>query len=442
MEIAEIKFRNNIMVTGVTQILIVFCQFLISIILARGLSVQGRGVFSLALLVPGLFLTFVSFGLGESTAYLLGKDRYPRDKIIGCLNLYLLLLVGISALIYYSLAQLILDILNHNIGKQLFYISFLIMPISLCWGGYASVLLAFGKVKQVGVGRLVNNLLFLFLCLILFNIFKPIPQIAIIILILAGMMEIFFVLHFIKKYTKIGFCFNKKIMKDQIRFGLKYFLGGVFANISRRMDAVFVNFFIGTYGLGIYAIAVGLNEFLLNIPNVFCRVAFSSAVVSSDNKSFSIATKSIRQSMFLLVISAIPLGLFLKYIINVFYTTKFAEALIPGLVLLPGIIVFGLSMIISYNLTGYGKPEEGTKAMGISCIFTIILDLLLIPRFGIVGASLASTISYAGGTIYLLIVYKRFSQRSISEILLIKKEDIREYFSELHRLTALIKSKI
>jgi stage V sporulation protein B len=278
--------------------------------------------------------------------------------------------------------------------------------------------------------------------LISFRVFGPMPQIAIIIFILAGTMEIIFLIHFIKKYSKIGLCFDKNIMKDQIRFGLKSFLGVMFTNISRRMDAIFINFFIGTYGLGIYAIAVGLTEFLLNIPNVFCRIAFSSAVISKDNNNLSISTKSIRQSIFLLVISAIPLGLFLKHIINVLYTNKFAGALVPGLIILPGIVAFGLSMIIGYNLTGYGKPEEATKAMGISCILTIILDFLLIPRFGIAGASMASTLSYGSGSIYLLIAYKKFSQRSVHDFLLIKKEDIRGYLSELRRLTTLMKSKI
>jgi O-antigen/teichoic acid export membrane protein len=159
MEIVERKFSSDVMITGGMQILTVFCQLFISIILARGLGVEGRGAYSLALLVPGLFLTFISFGLGEATAYLLGKEKYPRDKIIGCLNVYILLLVGISALIYFSLAQFIMNILKHNLDRQLYDISFLVMPMSLFWGGYASVLLAFDKVRQVGIGRLMNNLL-------------------------------------------------------------------------------------------------------------------------------------------------------------------------------------------------------------------------------------------------------------------------------------------
>jgi len=432
METVDRDFRNNVIVTGVTQFLIVLCYLIISIILARAFTVEGRGIYSLALLVPSFLAIFISFGIGEATANLLGKEKYPKDKIIGCLHSYILIYSVISAVIYYGLAQFILRILKHNLSWQLYYVSFMIIPIGYFWNGYSAVLLALGKIKQVGVGRLINNLFFITLCLASFSIFKPLPLIAIAIFIIAYIIELIYFAYVIKEYIKVGFCFNKRIMKEQIIFGLKFSLGTIFANINKRLDTFFVNAFVGIYGVGLYAIAVGLTEFLLNIPHIFGRVAFSYTVSLKDS-SGTLTTKAIRQSMFLLFVISILLGVFLKWIIQVFYTDKFSGALLPAMILLPGIVTLGLSIIIGLILTGCGKPEESAKAMGISSIFTVILDLVLIPRFGIIGASFASTVSYTCSACYLLIAYKKFSHKTISEILFIKSDDFKDYLIELKK---------
>ena len=62
-----------------------------------------------------------------------------------------------------------------------------------------------------------------------------------------------------------------------------------------------------------------------------------------------------------------------------------------------------------------------------SLVATIGLDFLLIPRMGITGAALASTVSYGLNSLILLWLYVRFSGNSVGSVLFVRMNDLRLY---------------
>ncbi len=421
-------FHSNVVVTGITEVLNIVIRIMLNIFLARQLGAQGRGEYVLALLIPGMFLTFIYLGVGEATTALLGKEKYPKEKIIGNLNFYILIMSLFSFLLYYGFGQLLLKAVKNNISVQLYKISYCIIPITLMWGGYASVLLGLSSVKVVGWGRVLNNSLFLIMVFTYVYFFKITPKIAVLFFLITSIAEVMYLIYCITKKSVFKICFDLNIIKEQIKFGTRFFLGGLFSQANRRLDTFLVNFFVGTYGLGIYGVAVNLTEMILNVSNIFGRVIFSSSAVSKDKENIKLTTSGIRQNLFFMIMISIVLGIFLKHIILFLYSKEFISAIKPALVLLPGIVALGLSNVIGYSLTGYGKPEEITKAAGIAFIFTVILDLVLIPKYGINGAALASTLAYGISAIYLLWSYSNYSNQVLVDMLLIKKQDIINYF--------------
>jgi Na+-driven multidrug efflux pump len=73
----------------------------------------------------------------------------------------------------------------------------------------------------------------------------------------------------------------------------------------------------------------------------------------------------------------------------------------------------------------------GTIAAGVSLAVNVPLNILLIPRMGISGAALASTICYTVGAIVVLAMFLRISKNSWVDTLLLKREDLRIYRSAL-----------
>jgi O-antigen/teichoic acid export membrane protein len=428
MENSKKDFQSNVIVTGLTEGLNVVARFLLSIFLARKLGVEGRGEYALALLIPGIFMIFVYLGIGEATASILGKEKFPKEKIVGNLNFYILSVSILSFIIYNGFSSLILKLVKNNLSIELYRMSFFILPVTLTWGGYASVLLGLSSVKIIGWGRVINNFLFLCIFYVVAKFFKITSTIAVTIFLITSIIEIMFLIYFVSKKVAIKISFDLEIIKEQIKFGIKFFLGGLFNQENRRLDSFLINFFVGTYGLGIYSVAVSLTEILLNVSNIFSRVIFSSSAVSKNNENLPITTAAIRQNLFFMTVFAVILSFLLKPIILFLYSSKFIFSLQPALILLPGIVALGVSGVIGYSLTGYGKPEEVTKSAGIAFVFTLVLDLILIPKYGVNGAALASTIAYATSAFYLVWAYYKFSKISFREILVIQKQDIISYF--------------
>jgi Na+-driven multidrug efflux pump len=65
------------------------------------------------------------------------------------------------------------------------------------------------------------------------------------------------------------------------------------------------------------------------------------------------------------------------------------------LILLPGMLFLGAGVVVTGNLRGRGRPGLSSTLAGLTAIVTLILDLALIPPFGITGAAIASVIAYA-----------------------------------------------
>ena len=83
-----------------------------------------------------------------------------------------------------------------------------------------------------------------------------------------------------------------------------------------------------------------------------------------------------------------------------------------------------LSKIISANLAGIGLPQYATYASGITIIITVILDILLIPTYGIGGAAIASTIAYLLSAALMVMWFSREANITWVEVVFIRKEDI------------------
>lgn len=426
-------FHLDVMVTGLVEIANMLIRLLISVILARSLGAEGRGVYALALAAPGLLLNFTSIGLGEATTVLLGKQKYSRDRIIGSMNLMLVVMALAGFAVYFGFSSLILKALRFNIPPGLYLLSFFIFPLTLFWGGNASAALGLSMVRKLAWGRFLNN--FFFLALVsLTSFYGASVSRVVAVFILASLLENAYLLYFIGRRSKISVCFDPAVIKDQLSIGWRYFWGGIFLQVTRRLDIFLVNFFMGAGPLGVYAVAFSVAEFVLTVPSVYSRAAFSASAASREQEGFSVSNAAVRQTLFLMMFFSLALAVVLKPLIIRLYTAEFLSAVTPALILIPGVIMLGFSTLMGYIFTGYGRPQEITRAAAVSCAATVVLDLVLIPKYGLNGAAAASAAAYSLGALYFLRAYLEFARVPVSEILVIRRNDFEAYREKFSRI--------
>jgi Na+-driven multidrug efflux pump len=77
------------------------------------------------------------------------------------------------------------------------------------------------------------------------------------------------------------------------------------------------------------------------------------------------------------------------------------------LVLLPGMWFLGTGTVITNDLRGRDRPGTASMLAGLAVFVTVVLDLTLIPPFGVIGAAIASDCAYAAFGIASLVVLAR-----------------------------------
>jgi O-antigen/teichoic acid export membrane protein len=173
----------------------------------------------------------------------------------------------------------------------------------------------------------------------------------------------------------------------------------------------------------------------------FALVLFPQ-VSSVDKKEADRITPVVcRNAVFLTLAGAVIMFVVSRELILLVFGPAMTPALVPLWLLLPGIVFMAAAKVISSYLSGIGKPIYTTYIAAGAVIVTVVLDLALIPPYGISGAAIASTITYTGTAIASVWLLKVESGAGWLEALVVRRDDFARYkrvaSSTMKRLVAM-----
>jgi O-antigen/teichoic acid export membrane protein len=169
-----------------------------------------------------------------------------------------------------------------------------------------------------------------------------------------------------------------------------------------RVDQYLVNWLLGPAALGLYGVAVSCGELLTRVPGMIGSVIFP--LVAAEKNKTLMARITLRRSglvMAFVGLLSVPIGVFAESLIGFLYGGAFTPSARALQFLLPAVIFMSGLLIIDNHLAGLGYPMMKIIALLISLLANILGNLVLLPRLGIIGASLTSSFSYL---IWLLLV--------------------------------------
>jgi O-antigen/teichoic acid export membrane protein len=104
---------------------------------------------------------------------------------------------------------------------------------------------------------------------------------------------------------------------------------------------------------------------------------------------------------------------------------------VPALILLlPGVWLFSIGKLLAVYLSSENRPEIGAYTGLVALAVTIILDIMLIPTLGIVGAAIASSVSYGVSSCIIAVVFMRMTHLPLRDIIFVQRQDL-AYLSRL-----------
>jgi O-antigen/teichoic acid export membrane protein len=183
-------------------------------------------------------------------------------------------------------------------------------------------------------------------------------------------------------------------LKDALSLGLRGQLGNLAAFMNYRLDVFVVNYFLDPAQVGLYALGVVISESLWQIPQAAATALFPRTARTIDEGAGSFTCLVTRQVFFLACILGLILALISPLAIPLIFGARFTPSVHVIWWILPGTIALAVAKVMSADISARGKPEFNSLSAFIALVVTILLDFTLIPRMGIAGAALASSLTY------------------------------------------------
>lgn len=409
------KFKKNIMSNLFLQVLSMILGFFTSIMIARGLGVENQGEFSYYLLIFGIISSYGSIGISNATGYFIKKTKHDRDVVINN-NITFLLFFSI---IYCILVFVFNKWIFSNSAKTLYFV-WMLYTLNLLFEGFLVTIYNSDETIYVYnkffiLANIIKALAIFFLyCTSFFNITS--------LSILYSVVEIIKLLLLRKGLNfKYKFKFDIKLLIEEFKYGIPLFLASLFIYLNYRADQLMVKNFLGNTELGIYSIGVHLAELAFIFPTSISS-AFEGKLYSYEKKDKKNITSLTIRFTFLITLMIGIIGVFCKPLISVLYGEEYKAAGFPMCILLFGIIFFSIGKVAPAYFYTQGNSKIHLKVSSIVLLINCVLNLIFIPKFGINGAAVASTIAYFFyGIIYLIMLKK--SGFKILNLLLPQKDD-------------------
>ncbi|UPM43345.1 oligosaccharide flippase family protein [Halocatena salina] len=171
-----------------------------------------------------------------------------------------------------------------------------------------------------------------------------------------------------------------------------------------EFDILMLSAFTNSTLTGYYRGALTLVQFLWLLPTTLQGLMIQS---TSDHwakerlgKIEELATRSTRYVMLLMLLLAIGLGALASEFVPWYLGTAMEPAVTPLLILLPGTVGFAIARPLLTINQASGNMRTVIVATGVSAVINLLLNFLLIPQYGMLGAALSTSIGYGSLPIF------------------------------------------
>lgn len=191
--------------------------------------------------------------------------------------------------------------------------------------------------------------------------------------------------------------FSRAMARSLLKDSWPLVFSALLTMVYLRIDQVMLGTMLGSAALGNYSVAVRVAEMWAFIPIVICSATFPALVEAEalSEELFYAQLQKLYNLMVLLAYGfALPLTFFSREIIQLLFSSAYAEAG-PLLAVLAWTGVFTSLGVARNNLiVAKNWTRVNLVSVALGAVLNILLNVLLIPRYGAMGAVAATCVSY------------------------------------------------
>ncbi|WP_456423180.1 flippase [Thermococcus sp.] len=400
--------------------------FLARAIVGRIYGPEQYGVYNLTFTVFTITLIVVMMGfpmgMQRQVSYFLSRKPGEVKELIGT-ALTLVLLTS-------TLGLIVLEVLRGTLPRyiggsdlltELLGILSISLPISATLNVLISISQGFKRVREYTIyGKIIAPLLYTLLIVITGVIFDmPIHYIMDAYIISQGITLTLV----IRDLTVAGILpkrlyFSKRMARAIVLFSIPLMMSGIINLVMTWTDTLMLGHYLSSGIVGIYNAAAPLARFIpvfLSAMTVIYNPIVTRFYVKGRIQEISEFYSAITKWVLLLTF---PLFLLLfaypQAVITTLFGQKYVEAWKPLMILSAGFLVHSIVGPNGLTLISIGKPSKEMTGNLLGAVINVLLNMTLIPIYGMIGAAIATASAYVVANIYKLGVLRMYGISPLS----------------------------
>jgi O-antigen/teichoic acid export membrane protein len=395
--------------------------------LARWLSVEERGHYSLALAFALLAAFSVQLGWPSAVIARLRSARSAPETIATLSLLAIVVLSGLGVGAAMLLEPILRPRFLSDAPRTIYGLAVLLIPLTLA----ATVLRGLAR----GIGRfdlqnthdrvLAVGMLVVVVALLGWRDGSA-QDVLIAVIVVQNCAASWLGLR-VLALTGLSTRLQLRELSACLRFGSKTYFVVLLARLHESADLFMLAALLsGSASVAIYAIAVAVVNLLSVLPEALCVAAYPRLAEMEDGPAAHFAAALCRRVLAASAFVALGLALVLPLAIPLFFGSDYAASVAPALWLLPGSAAFVVYRVLSRFFTAQDRQGVTMGVQAAAVAMNVALNLVLIPRYGVAGAAMASSASYTLQAALLLVAFSRRTGVAVGETLRVRSGDIRE----------------
>jgi len=398
-------------------------------LLARALDPSGRGAMA-ALLVPiSLANLLFTLGLPETLAFHVARRRIDRRGAI-VVSLVGGALAGlVSTAVLWAITPMLLR--NYPDQQTAFRFLSLTLPLSLTFAAGRGIVQGRRRFELVAYERFTGVVLRLALLVLLLLVGLLTPLSAAWVTVLSAIVGSLFLLRcFFGRSAPVEEPARYRTVSQFAATAAIATFGSV---LVLRLDQTLMTPLTSPEQLGFYAVAVSLAELPFALA-LAARDVVTTVAADTHDPGYS-AMVSRRALLIVVPLSLVGVAL-APFAIPLLFGDPFRPAVPMTQILFVGTFASTISVILSGGLLSTGRPALPAIVMTAGAVLTVPALFLLVPRWGGVGAAVATTTTYVVVGVLTAVIFARVARLPLRQCWFPDRADVDAVMVGARRLTS------
>ncbi len=377
-------------IASVGQKVISFVYFTL---IARNIGAEGTGKYFFALSFTTVFVVFIDLGL---TQVLIREGAKSKEKLQKYFSSVIFTKIFLGILTYLA-AFTVINIMGYPVEtRHLVYLSAVTMLFDSIHLTIYGVLRAIGNLKYEAIAIIGSQLITLILGTTFLYLKFPLIFLILAFTIPSFLNVVYSSIVLFKKYQiKLKAKLDKEILRFMAVIAVPFALASIFGRVYSYIDSILLSKLAGDVAVGWYSIPYKITYAFQFMPLALMATLYPkfSEYFAKDKKRLAFTfERAIKYLMIIVFPIAIGIGVLSRDIILSLYTAEYINSILPLQILLAGLVFSYLSFPVGSFLNASNRQVTQTIIVFFVMVINIILNVILIPRIGVVGAAISALV--------------------------------------------------